>query len=62
MNTTINLAIENLENTSIALEKAACDPKHYNTDFAHYLDIMAYEMRKQASSLKEFDYLLGSHG
>ncbi len=61
MNTksTIKLAISNLEIMSVALENAANDPRNYNTEFASYLDIMSYEMRRQASSLRENEYLLG---
>lgn len=58
-NTTIKLAISNLEVISAALESAANNPKNYNTEFAAYLDNMSYEMRKQASSLKESEYLFG---
>lgn len=59
-NTTIHTAIDNLEKTSIALEEAANSPKHYNTDYAHYLAIMSLELRQKASMLRECDYILGN--
>jgi hypothetical protein len=52
---TIDLAISNLEATSNALEKAANDPKNYNTLFAGYLDVISYETRRMANELKYID-------
>ncbi len=60
-NTTIHEAIINIEKTSSALETYANDPRNYNTEYASILDVMAFEMRKQASSLKEWQYFLGAY-
>lgn len=57
--TLIDEAIKNLELTSQKLEAYASDPMRYNTEFAYYLDMMSFEMRKQASELRETRYLLG---
>lgn len=53
MENTIETAINNLEMMSDALEKAANNPKHYNTDFSYYLEQLSWEMHKNARELKE---------
>ncbi len=58
-NATIAEVIENLEKSSIVLEKAANNPKNYNSEFSHYLDMVSFEMRKQASELRECEYQMG---
>lgn len=52
-------AINNLENTSVILEQCANNPRNYNTDFAHYLELMSFEMRKSANEIREHRYVLG---
>ena len=59
MNTT--KAIENLQLLSQELERAANSPKVYNTEFAYYLELMSFEMHKQANELKEMAYLFGDN-
>lgn len=51
-------AITNLEQVSLALEKAANKPENYNTDWAYYLEQMSWQMQKQASELRTIEYLL----
>lgn len=58
-NLTINEAISNLEKSSDALASWADNPKNYNSDLAHMLSMMALEMRSQASTLRETNYLYG---
>ena len=52
-------AIQNLEIMSAALEKAANDPKNYNSPYAQYLEVMSWEMHKHAKELEEMNYLYG---
>ncbi|MEK6883823.1 MAG: hypothetical protein AABY22_29610 [Nanoarchaeota archaeon] len=52
---TINLAIKNLELTGKALEKAANNPKIYNTDYAYYLEQISYATYCQANELKQLE-------
>ena len=52
-------AIQNLELMSVALEKAANDPKNYNSIFAQYLENMSWEMTKMSNDLKELKYIHG---
>ena len=52
-------AIQNLELMSEALEKAANDPKNYNSPFAQYLENMSWEMSKMSNDLKELEYIHG---
>ena len=50
-------AIENLEKMSAALDKAANDPKNYNSPYAQLLENMSWEMHKHAKELEELNYL-----
>lgn len=50
-------AIRNLETIGSALDKAANKPENYNTDWAHYLEQMSFEMTKHANDLRELDYI-----
>ncbi len=52
----INLAIKNLEITSKVLEKAANNPKIYNTDYAYYLEQISYATYCQANKLKQEEH------
>ena len=52
-------AIKNLETMSRALENHANDPENYNSSYSSYLEIMSWEMHKQASDLKEMSYIYG---
>lgn len=56
---TINDAISNLEKTSEVLAEWADNPKNYNSEFAHILCMISLEMRNQASTLKEANYIYG---
>ena len=51
------MTIKNIELMSSELSKVANTPKHYNTDFAYYLEIMSFEMKKQADNLKDLSHL-----
>lgn len=53
----IDEAIKNLEITMQALDKAASDEKNYNTDFGYLLEQMSYEMKRNASNLREMRYM-----
>jgi hypothetical protein len=55
----INKIIENLELMSSALEKSAEKPAIYNTEYGHWLDVISFEIRKQASNLKDNIYYYG---
>lgn len=54
-----NEAINNLELMSKTLEKVANKPENYNTDWAYYLEQMSWSLHKQASELRELEYLFG---
>lgn len=56
---TIQQAVNNMELLSSAFEKAACDPKHYNTEFAYYLEQMSWNLYKDAQELKLRSDVLG---
>lgn len=45
-------AVKNLEAVSDALEKYANKPENYNTTYAGYLEVMSWEMHRQANELK----------
>lgn len=55
----INDAVANITATSVALEKYCNDPKNYNSYTAELLERMACELHKQATELKEINYLYG---
>ena len=46
-------AIKNLEKTSQALEEYANRQENYNSAYSQYLEIMSFEMYKQANDLRE---------
>lgn len=50
-------AINNLELMSQTLERVANEPKHYNTDWAYYLEQMSWQMHKHANELRDLEYL-----
>lgn len=52
-------AINNLEKISSVLEKHANKPENYNSTFASYLEIMSWEMHKQAADLRDLNLLYG---
>jgi len=52
-------AISNLELMSQALEKAANEPKNYNTDWAYYLEQMSWQMHKHANDLRDLESMFG---
>jgi hypothetical protein len=58
-NTVIKEAIANMASTSAALEKFCNDPKNYNSFGSQMLEHMSWELSKQASQLKEIDYMYG---
>jgi len=49
-------AIKNLETMSLELGKEANNPKNYNSEFSHYLEVMSFEMHKYANELREMEY------
>lgn len=57
--TTIEETIQNLEKASEFLQSYANNPKIYNTEYAYYIDIMAYDVRRQANDLKECRFMHG---
>lgn len=50
---TIDLAIKNLENISLVLEKTANSQENYNSEYSRYLENISYEMRRHANDLRE---------
>ncbi len=59
MNTTMRNTIELMKKTSEAFEKAANDPKNYNTEFSYYLEQISHDIYKDAMKIEEMQYLLG---
>lgn len=55
----IQEAIANIASTSEALDKYCNDPKNYNSYGSELLQQMSYELHKQATQLKEFQYNYG---
>lgn len=55
----ISDAIANMAATSQALDKFCNDPKNCNSYGAQLLEQMSWELHKQASELKEFQYTYG---
>lgn len=55
----IQEAIANMASTSEALDKYCNDPKNYNSYGSELLEQMSYELHKQATQLKEFQYNYG---
>lgn len=55
----IQEAIANIASTSEALDKYCNDPKNYNSYGSELLEQMSYELHKQATQLKEFQYNYG---
>lgn len=55
----VSEAIKNLEATSLALEKFANKQNTYNSDYAHYLEHLSWEMSKHANELKEINFIYG---
>ena len=53
MNTT--QAIKNLEQMSCELSKVANKQENYNTEWAHYLEQMSFEMFKHANELRDLE-------
>lgn len=55
---TVKEAIKNLELMSETLGTEANKPKHYNTDWAYYLEQMSWQMQRNANDLREIDSML----
>ena len=58
-NKVIEEAIANIASTSKALEAYCNDPKNYNSSGADLLEKMSWELHRQASELREFNYTYG---
>jgi hypothetical protein len=58
-NKVISDAIANMAATSEALDKFCNDPKNFSTYGSQLLEQMSWELHKQASELKEFEYMYG---
>jgi len=58
-NTTIQLAIKNMEVLSEVLHKKAAEDKYYNTDYGYYLEQMSHSLYKDSSELRELEYMCG---
>ena len=56
---TIAEAINNLEATSIALEKISYKQHIYNTDYAAYLEQASKDASELAYTLRTFDFVYG---
>lgn len=48
-------AISNLETIGNALEREACKPINYNTEWSHHLEQMSFHLRRMANELKDLD-------
>lgn len=57
--TIIDEAIANIASTSEALDKYCNDPKNYNSYAAQLIEQMSWELHRQASDLREFQYKYG---
>jgi len=55
----IQQAINNMELVSSAFEKAANDPKNYNTEFSYYLEQLSWDLYKDAQEIKGRMDLIG---
>ena len=55
----ISEAIKNLESSSQALEKFVNDPKHYNSEYSRYLEVLSWEMHRHTNELREIEYRYG---
>lgn len=49
----IDQGYKNLLILSDAFEKAANDPKYYNTDFSYYLDQFSHQLYRDAQEMKD---------
>lgn len=59
MSTTIQDTVQLMKRTSEQFEKAANDPRNYNTEFAYYLEQISHDIYKDAKRVEEFGYLFG---
>lgn len=57
--TVIDEAIANIASTSEALEKFCNDPKNYNSYGSQLIEQLSWELHRQASELREFQYRYG---
>lgn len=48
----VELTIKNLDSMSQALSRAANSPKNFNTAGAHYLELMSFELHRNANELR----------
>lgn len=55
----IEQAINNIAATSAALETFCNDPRNYNVHTSQLLERMSWELHKQASDLRDINYLYG---
>ena len=55
----ISQSVSNLELLSRELEKAANNPKNYNTEFGYYLEQFSFDLHRNAQELKNRNYIYG---